>query len=67
MARKTFKERILKMEEAAWVVKNETGELKQLYSELEEEVVNLTEQLRVSRLEAARYKQQLNRQALSLS
>lgn len=51
MGRKTFRDRILRLEEAAWIINNEVKEMKQLYSEIEEENTQLKQQLQTLRLQ----------------
>jgi len=51
MGRKTFRDRILRLEEAAWIINNEVNEIKQLYSEIEEENTQLKQQLQTLRLQ----------------
>ena len=51
MGRKTFRDRILRLEEAAWIINNEVKEIKQLYSEIEEENTQLKQQLQTLRLQ----------------
>ena len=59
MARKTFKDRVEKIKEGAWLVNNELGEIMQLYRDMEEENIRLTEEVRLLRLQVARNRQTL--------
>lgn len=56
MAKKTFKERMSRVEEAAWVINEESKELKAMFAEIGEENVRLREEVRVLRLQVASLK-----------
>lgn len=56
MARKTFRERTDKVLEGAWMVTNEIKEIKAMITDLEEENIRLTEEVRILRLQLARNK-----------